>query len=90
MRVYLRNPEAIMTKTYDIQVHMEVVDANGQHVGVVDHLEGVDRIKLTKGDARAGGRHHYIFHDWVDRVEEKKVHLNRPVEEVMAEWEAAE
>ena len=79
-----------MTKTYDIQVHMEVVGANGQHVGVVDHLEGVDRIKLTRQDARAKGRHHYIFHDWVDRVEDNKVHLNKPLEEVMAEWETAE
>lgn len=79
-----------MTKTYDVQVHMEAVDANGQHVGVVDHLEGVDKIKLTKGDPSAGSRHHHIFHDWVDRVEGKKVPLIKPVEDVMAEWEAAE
>lgn len=90
MRVYLRRPEGITTKTYDIQVHMEVIGANGQHVGVVDHLEGVDKIKLTKRDARADGRHHYIFHDWVDRVEGNKAHLNKPLEEVMAEWETAE
>jgi hypothetical protein len=34
----------------DICEHMEVVDANGQHVGIVDKVEG-DRIKLTRKDA---------------------------------------
>jgi hypothetical protein len=58
--------------------------------GGVDHLEGVDRIKLTRRDVRAGGQHHYIFHDRVDRVEDTRVHLNRSLENVMSEWEAAE
>ena len=35
---------------HDICEHMEVVDANGQHVGIVDSVEG-DRIKLTRKDA---------------------------------------
>jgi hypothetical protein len=34
----------------DICEHMEVVDADGQHVGIVDSVAG-DRIKLTKEDA---------------------------------------
>jgi hypothetical protein len=34
----------------DICEHMEVVDANGQHIRIVDKVEG-DRIKLTKKDA---------------------------------------
>ena len=34
----------------DICEHMEVVDANGQHVGIVEKVEG-DRIRLTKKDA---------------------------------------
>jgi hypothetical protein len=34
----------------DICEYMEVVDADGQHVGIVDSVEG-DRIKLTKEDA---------------------------------------
>ena len=79
-----------MTRIYDIQVQMEIVGANGQRVGMVDHLEGVDRIKRTKRDVRAGGRHHYILHDWIDCVEGNKVHLNKPLEEVMAERETAE
>ncbi len=78
-----------MTKTYKIEVHMEVVGSDGKHVGVVDHLEGIDKIKLTKRDAKAGDKHHFIFHDWVDRVADGKVHLNKPAAEAMAQWEAA-
>jgi hypothetical protein len=78
-----------MTKTYDIQVHMEVVGSDGQHVGTVDHLEGVDKIKLTKNDPDAHGKHHYIHHDWVDRVADGKVHLKRSAKDAKREWEAA-
>jgi hypothetical protein len=41
---------------------MEVIGADGAHVGTVDHLEG-NRIKLTKKDSGEGaheGHHHYI------------------------------
>ena len=31
----------------DIKEHMEVIGADGVHVGTVDHIDG-DRIKLTK------------------------------------------
>jgi hypothetical protein len=34
----------------EICANMEVVDANGLHVGIVDSVEG-DRIKLAKNDA---------------------------------------
>jgi hypothetical protein len=34
----------------EISEHMEVVDANGQHVGVVEKVEG-DRIKMFEKDA---------------------------------------
>jgi hypothetical protein len=34
----------------DICEHMEVVDADGQHVGIVDKVDG-DRIRLTTKDA---------------------------------------
>lgn len=78
-----------MTKTYEVDVHMEVVGSDGKHVGIVDHLEGVDKIKLTKGDSTAAGAHHFILQDWVDRVADGKVHLNKPAAEAMAQWEAA-
>jgi hypothetical protein len=34
----------------DIKEHMEVIGADGVHVGTVDKVEG-DRIKLTKKDS---------------------------------------
>ena len=37
-----------------IKEHMEVVGADGVHVGTVDHLEGSDQVKLTKDDPDAG------------------------------------
>lgn len=74
-----------MTKSYDIQVHMDVVGSDGQPVGKVDHLEGVDKIKLTKD----GGQHHLITYDDVEGVEDGKVRLNKPAQQVKKEWEAA-
>ena len=46
----------------DIKEHMEVIGADGVHVGTVDKVEG-NRIKLTKKDSGEGshkGHHHYI------------------------------
>lgn len=74
-----------MTKTYDIQVHMDVVGSDGQPVGKVDHLEGANKIKLT----RDGGKHHFITYDVVEGVEDGKVRLNKPARQVKQEWETA-
>jgi hypothetical protein len=40
----------------DIREHMEIVDADGMHVGTVDNVEG-DRIKLTRKDSSDGKQH---------------------------------
>ncbi len=77
-----------MFKSLDIQEHMEVVGSDGKHVGTVDHKEGMDRIILTKDDPKAGGQHHLITIDWVDYVD-RKVHLNKPSQKAMSEWQAA-
>ncbi len=77
-----------MFKSLDIQEHMEVVGSDGKHVGTVDHKEGVDRIVLTKDDPKAAGQHHLITIDWVDYVD-RKVHLNKPSQKAMSEWQAA-
>lgn len=70
-----------------IRKHMEVLSADGEHVGTVDHMEGADRIKLARGDAAAhGGHHHYIPASWVDRIDEH-VHLSKPADYVAANWE---
>ena len=53
-----------------IKEHMEVVGADGRHVGTVDHLEGDDQIKLTRMDS-ADGEHHFLAVELVDRVDDK-------------------
>jgi len=67
-----------------IKEHMEVIGADGVHVGTVDHVEG-DRIKLTKKDSAAdieegqgehAGHHHYISIGLVADVEGDKVRLS--------------
>jgi hypothetical protein len=68
-----------------IREHMEVLGSDGQHVGVVDGLEGKDRIKLTKQDPEANGLHHFIPMDWVDHVD-AHVHLKKSSHEAKREW----
>ncbi|WP_347716543.1 DUF2171 domain-containing protein [Sphingomonas sp.] len=62
----------------DIKEHMEVIGADGVHVGTVDHIDG-DRIKLTKKDSGEGsheGHHHYISRGLVADVEGDRVRLS--------------
>jgi hypothetical protein len=57
---------------------MEVIGADGVHVGTVDKLEG-DRIKLTKRDSGQGGHqdhHHFLSTGLVAAVEGNKVRLS--------------
>jgi hypothetical protein len=65
-----------MIGTSTIKEHMEVVGSDGRHVGTVDHLEGEDRIKLTRSDS-PDGRHHFVPLSWVSRVDDQ-VHLSKP------------
>jgi len=63
---------------HEIREHMEVIGADGVHLGTVDHIEG-DRIKLTKADSGMGshqGHHHYISRGLVAGVEGDKVRLS--------------
>jgi len=67
-----------MTDTSAIREHMEVIGADGVHVGTVDHIDG-DRIKLTRKDSGEGahkGHHHYISTGLVAEVEGDKVRLS--------------
>ena len=62
----------------DIREHMEVIGADGVHIGTVDRIES-DRIKLTKADSGAGsheGHHHFISRGLVAEVEGDKVRLS--------------
>jgi len=62
-----------MFATAQIKEHMEVVGSDGAHVGTVDHMEGDDKINLTRRDA-ADRQHHYLAVHLVDHVDDK-VHL---------------
>ena len=73
-----------MVDTSQIREHMEVIGADGVHVGTVDHMDG-NRIKLTKKDSGAevvegtgshSGHHHYISIGLVADVEGDKVRLS--------------
>ncbi len=61
-----------------IKEHMEVIGADGVHIGTVDRVES-NRIKLTKVDSGQGshkGHHHYISAGLVADVEGQKVRLS--------------
>ena len=61
-----------------IREHMEVIGADGVHLGTVDKVEG-DRIKLTKAESGMGaheGHHHYISRGLVADVEGEQVRLS--------------
>ena len=73
-----------MTDASAIREHMEVIGADGVHVGTVDHVDG-NRIKLTKRDSGAqieGAQgqheqhHHYVSLGLVAEVEGDKVRLS--------------
>ena len=71
-----------MTDLSQIREHMEVIGADGVHVGTVDKVEG-DRIKLTKKDSGAGfeggtheGHHHFISQGLVADIEGDQVRLS--------------
>lgn len=62
----------------NIAEHMEVIGADGVHVGTVDRVEG-NRIKLTRKDSGEGshkGHHHFIDKGLVADVEGNKVRLS--------------
>jgi hypothetical protein len=66
-----------MAGTDDIRDGMEVIGADGVHVGTVDRVED-KRIKLTRKDSGEGsheGHHHYLSIGLVAEVEGDKVRL---------------
>ncbi|MBH0114854.1 DUF2171 domain-containing protein [Novosphingobium sp. YJ-S2-02] len=58
-----------------IREHMEVTDANGQHIGTVDDVKD-DQIKLTRTDS-SDGAHHYLAMDAVDKIDDNRVYLKQ-------------
>lgn len=65
-----------MTDLTAIRAHMEVIGADGVHLGTVDRLEG-DRIKLTLADSGShGDHHHYISAGLVAEIEGDQIRLS--------------
>jgi hypothetical protein len=65
-----------MADTSQIKEHMEVIGADGVHIGTIDGVEG-NRIKLTKADSGShSGHHHYLSMGLVATVEGDKVRLS--------------
>ena len=60
----------------DIREHMEVIGADGVHIGTVDRVEE-NRIKLIRADSGLGHEqhHHFIPRGLVAEVEGDKVRL---------------
>ena len=57
---------------------MEVIGADGVHLGTVDRVEGT-RIKLTRADSGEGsheGHHHFLAKGLVAEVEGEQVRLS--------------
>jgi hypothetical protein len=63
--------------TGKVKENMEVIGADGVHVGTVDRIED-NRIKLKKSDGfgRHEGHHHYVEIGFVAGVEGDKVRLS--------------
>jgi hypothetical protein len=76
-----------MIKGTDIKEHMEVLAADGEKIGTVDHLEGSDKIKLTKSGS-PDRKHHFIPLSLVDHID-RHVHLNKGAQDVRSQWSDA-
>lgn len=65
-----------------IKPHMPVVCSKGGEFAKVDHMDGMDTIKLAKDER---GQHHFIPLAWVTTVDDK-VHIDRPGDQAMQQW----
>jgi hypothetical protein len=75
-----RKSEMIEAKS--IKPHMQVICSNNEQLGLVDHVEGDNAIKLTKDRM---GKHHFIPMAWVTNVGDK-VYIDRSNKRAMSEW----
>lgn len=66
-----------MSSLDQIREHMEIIGADGVHLGTVDKVEG-ERIKLTKKDSGVAhtDHHHYLPGGLVATVEGDQVRLS--------------
>ncbi|MFZ5746420.1 MAG: DUF2171 domain-containing protein [Pseudomonadota bacterium] len=69
-----------MADISQVKQHMNVVGADGVHLGTVDHADG-HRIKLTKDDSPqtkdgTGAKHHYIPAGLIAEIDGDTVRLS--------------
>jgi hypothetical protein len=83
---YPHQMEMNMEVASQIKEHMDVISSDRKTVGKVDHLEGTDKIKLTKQSSPDGQHHHFIPVSWVDHVDQH-VHLNKSGADVTSHWQ---
>jgi len=74
-----------MTTTGNIRPHMEIIGADGGHVGTVDRLEA-GHVRLTSADDPDGSasHHHALPLHVVERVEAGRVRLTIPAQQARA------
>lgn len=78
LELLTRQRDQLLQRKASIKPYMEVIGADGVHVGTVDRIEN-DRIKLTRADSGEGqhkGHHHFIDLGLVADVEGQKVRLS--------------
>jgi hypothetical protein len=68
--------------TSKIIQHMDVIAADGQNIGKVDHMQD-GRIKLAKTSS-PDGQHHFVPLDWIDHIDQH-VHLNKTLSDIRAQ-----
>jgi hypothetical protein len=68
--------EKVMSGFEDIREHMEVIGADGVHLGTVDRVEA-NRIKLIRADSGVGHEehHHFVPKGLIAEVEGNRVRL---------------
>ena len=69
----------------NIRPQMEVVGADGEHLGTVHHVEH-NRIKLRRNDPAAGGQHHWLAQEMIAAVEGNRVRLAVPAAQARQSW----
>ena len=68
-----------------IKNHMEVVASDRGLLGIVDHVDANQTLKLTKDRQ---GQHHWIPLDWVEDIG-TQVHLDRSSQQAQQRWMTA-
>jgi hypothetical protein len=71
----------------NIRPQMEVVGADGEHLGTVDHVDH-NRIKLRRNDPAAGGQHYWLAQETIASVDGNTVRLSVPAGQARQSWQA--